>query len=316
MTRRHRTAALTAALTLLLPLAACGGGGDDAPEESPEATEARDAVTVSGDFGTAPEVEIDAPLELEESASWEETAGEGDEVTQTATTILQLTFYNGTSGEQAISTYDNGQPLEVPVAQLFPSLSEALVGSAAGSRVVVASTAEDAYGEEGSPQLGIEAGDPVVMVADVVSTDPTSVLEAPEGKETPAPEGAPTIVEQGGAPASFDFTGRPPRRLQAYTLVEGEGPRIENPERVTAHYLGQVWGGDEPFDSSYERGEPSTFSVGLSVVEGWSRGLEGVREGSRVMLVIPPRLGYGDEDREGIPAGSTLVFVIDVLGVG
>ncbi len=312
MTRRYRTASLAAALTLLLPLAACGS---EAEEDQPGVSQARDAVTVSGDFGTAPTVEIDAPLELEESVSWDAVEGEGDEVGQAATTILQLSFYNGTSGEKAISTYDNGQPLEVPVQQLFPSLSQALVGSTAGTRLVVASTAEDAYGAEGSPQLGIEAGDPVVMVADIVSTDPTDVLEAPEGTETTPPARAPTIVEQDGVPVSFETSGRPPRGLQVYTLVEGDGPAIENPARVTAHYLGQTWDGSEPFDTSYG-GEPRTFSVGLAVIEGWSRALQGVKQGSRVVLVIPPRLGYGPEAQPDIPAGSTLVFVIDVLGVG
>jgi peptidylprolyl isomerase len=50
------------------------------------------------------------------------------------------------------------------------------------------------------------------------------------------------------------------------------------------------------------------------VIQGWSQGLTGVKIGSRVMLVIPPELGYGDQAREGIPANSTLVFVVDVLG--
>ena len=65
-------------------------------------------------------------------------------------------------------------PLEVKLGdQVFPSLNTALVGKPADSRIVVASTPDDAYGDSGSPQIGIKGGDSVVMVADILSTDPT-----------------------------------------------------------------------------------------------------------------------------------------------
>lgn len=313
MTRSHPIVLLCAALTLVL--SACGGGETEEPPE--EVVDAQAQIEVSDNFGETPEIDIESPIELPESSSWTVVEGEGDVIGASATSILQLTFVNGSTGEPAISTYDEGQaPIEVTAAQIFPSLSEALVGQSAGTRLVVASTGEDAYGPDGSPQIGIAAGDPVIIVADVLSTDPSDVLEAPEGEELDVPGAAPVIEEGDAGPTSFEVSGRKPRELQVYTLIEGEGPEIENPSRVTANYMGEVWGADEPFDSSFERGEPSTFSVGLSVIEGWSQGLEGVAEGSRVMLVIPPALGYGAEGTGDIPAGSTLVFVIDVLGVG
>lgn len=312
MTRSHPNVLLSAALTLAL--SACGGETEEPPEE---VVDAQAQIEVSDNFGEVPEIDVEAPIELPESSSWTVVEGDGDVIGASATSILQLTLVDGATGEPAISTYDEGQtPLEVSAAQIFPSLSEALAGQSAGTRLVVASTGEDAYGPDGSPQIGVAAGDPVVIVADVLSTDPTDVLAAPEGEELDVPATAPVIEEGDAGPTSFEVSGRPPRELQVYTLIEGEGPEIENPSRVTANYMGEVWGADKPFDSSFERGEPSTFSVGLSVVEGWSQGLEGVTEGSRVMLVIPPRLGYGAQDTGDIPAGSTLVFVIDVLGVG
>ena len=88
-------------------------------------------------------------------------------------------------------------------------------------------------------------------------------------------------------------------------------------DNVTVNYYGAVWGQDQPFDESYSRGTPASFGLTPGgLIEGWVKGLEGVTVGSRVMLVIPPDLGYGPQGSgEKIPGNSTLVFVIDVLGV-
>lgn len=325
--RRRRLAAAGCAAVLSLT-AACGGSGGDGDDEQPSggddsaAAEAAQAqVEVSGAFGEKPEVTVDAPLEVDESSSWTVEEGDGEAVSPSATTILGLTIVNGQSGETAISTYDEGQaPQEVDLTQqVFPSLVEGLVGQNARSRVVIASTAEDAYGPDGSPQIGLEAGDPVVIVADVLSTDPTEVLDAPEGEEQPEGRNAPQLVETDGVPTGITTPDQdPPTKPDIITLVEGDGPAIEDPDRVTVNYLGQVWGGDEPFDDSYSRGEPTTFSIGLGrVIPAWDQLLEGVPQGSRVLLVCPPDLAYGAAGQgEDIPPNSTLVFVVDVLGVG
>ncbi|WP_460840774.1 FKBP-type peptidyl-prolyl cis-trans isomerase [Nocardioides marmoraquaticus] len=325
-TSRGRRLAAVASAAVLALTAACGGGGggdDDqsSDDDSAAAEEARAQVEVSGAFDEKPEVTIEAPLEISESSSWTAEEGDGDEVGPSSTTILGLTIVNGQSGEVAISTYDEGQaPQEVDLTQqVFPSLVQGLVGQNAKSRVVIASTAEDAYGPDGSPQIGLDAGDPVVIVADVLSTDPADVLDAPEGQEEDVPRAAPQLQESDGVPSGFTVPRQdPPTKPRLYTLVEGEGPEITDPDRVTVNYLGQVWGGDEPFDDSYSRGEPTTFSIGLGrVIPAWDRLLQGVPEGSRVVLVCPPDLAYGAAGQgEDIPPNSTLVFVVDVLGVG
>ena len=55
---------------------------------------------------------------------------------------------------------------------------------------------DDAYGKQGSPQIGIKGGDPVVIVADILSTDPTKVLKGPAGSEVALPANAPSVVEK------------------------------------------------------------------------------------------------------------------------
>lgn len=312
MTRLHRAAA---ALALALVVAACGsGGGDDQPEGS-----LKESVEVSGDFAAKPTIDIDDPLTVDESTSWTLQKGEGDEVRDQATAILQLTIADARTGDTVVSTLDQGQrPLEIDLTgQVFPSLSEGLVGQRAGSRVVVASTSEDAYGENGAPQIGIEGGDSVVMVADILSTDPTSVLEGPTGPTRTPPATAPRVRERGGVPVAIDFRGaRKPSKLEVITLREGTGPAVTSPGRVTVDYLGQAWGGAKPFDQTYDK-EPTSFSIGLSaVIKAWDRGLVDAKEGARVLILAPPDMAYGPDAQPGIPANSTLVFVVDVLGVG
>lgn len=87
-------------------------------------------------------------------------------------------------------------------------------------------------------------------------------------------------------------------------------------DTAVLHYSGWTWGGEQ-FDSSWNSGAPATFPItNDGLIEGFVLGLEGVTVGSQVVVVIPPELGYGDNAQGAIPAGSTLIFVIDVLGKG
>lgn len=314
MTHQPIRRLLLSALGIVLALSAVACGSRSDP-----ATSAREAVDVSGDFATKPTIDIDSPMKVGKTSSWVLRQGDGDKVTAQATTILHLTLADGRTGKTAISTFDQGsRPLEVTLGeQVFPSLVTALTGKRAGSRVVVASSSRDAYGERGAPQIGIKAGDPVVMVADIVSTDPTSVLDGPEGDDAAPPRGMPQVREAKGVPSGFVWgKAAKPRKLVTYQLRKGAGPQVRSPSRVTVNYLGTVWAGKKPFDESYSK-EPTSFSVGLgSVIKCWDQGLEGVREGARVVLVCPPALAYGKSPQPNIPGRSTLVFVVDVLGVG
>ncbi len=312
MTQLHRATAVL--LALVVTASACGTS--ETKDASPTL---RDQIEVSGAFGETPTIKIADPLEVAESTSWTLEPGDGAKVAADSTTILHLTLSDARTGKTAISTHDEGQrPLEVKLGEgLFPSLAKALLGKQADSRVVVASTSDDAYGEGGAPQIGIEGGDPVVMVVDILSTDPTTVLDGPDGAAVPAPATAPKLVERGGVPVGFDFAGRAkPKKLVVVPLRAGTGPEITSPARVAVDYFGAVWGGKKPFDETYTK-EPATVSIGLSsVIKAWDQGLAGQRAGARVMLICPPDLAYGPDAQGDIPANSTLVFVVDVLGVG
>ncbi len=87
-------------------------------------------------------------------------------------------------------------------------LQKALTGRRQGARVLVAATADDAYGDTGAPQYGIKPGDPLVMVADVVAVPPTTVLDAPEGQQVKPHAGLPTVVERDGEVRRLKFGPR------------------------------------------------------------------------------------------------------------
>jgi FKBP-type peptidyl-prolyl cis-trans isomerase len=311
VTQRPRAAAVV--VVLALGVSACGS--------SPklDTSSLQDRVQVSGTFGSRPTIRMKTPLEVSRTTSWVATPGKGDPVGPEATAILHLTLTDGRTGKTAISTFDRGrQPLAVKLGdRVFPSLGKALTGKRADSRVVVASTADDAYGDNGAPQIGIKGGDSVVMVADILATDPTSVLTGPSGKAHRAPASAPRLVQKGGDPVGFDVSGlRKPRKLVVVPLRDGTGPVVEDPDRIAVDYLGQVWGAREPFGETYSK-EPAIYSIGMSgLIKAWSQALVGLKEGARVLLVCPPKVAYGSTAQPDIPARSTLVYVVDVLGVG
>lgn len=106
----------------------------------------------------------------------------------------------------------------------------------------------------------------------------------------------------------------PPADLVVETVVDGDGDEVMAGDLLLADYTGVLWDSGEEFDSSWSREEPAAFGIGVeAVIPGWDSGLVGQRVGSRVLLVIPPDLGYGDEGSgEEIPGGATLVFVVDI----
>lgn len=108
-----------------------------------------------------------------------------------------------------------------------------------------------------------------------------------------------------------------PAGLHVEVLREGTGEEVTAGREIAVHYLGQTWGGDV-FDNSFDRGQPLSFPIGVGmVIGGWDRGLVGQRVGSRVLLSIPPELGYGSRGvpQAGIKGGDTLVFVVDITDV-
>ena len=109
--------------------------------------------------------------------------------------------------------------------------------------------------------------------------------------------------------------GEPPQELEVIEVVEGDGAKAKEGDEVTVQYVGVGYDSEEEFDSSWSRGEPSTFGLN-EVIPGWNQGIAGMKVGGRRELIIPASLAYGSEGRPpAIGPNETLICVIDLLKV-
>lgn len=101
-----------------------------------------------------------------------------------------------------------------------------------------------------------------------------------------------------------------------YQIVEpGSDVKPGEKDTVEVHYKGVVLGKTQPFDDSYERGEPIKFPLNR-VIPGWTEGLQLIGEGGKIKLWIPYKLGYGAQaPSPDLPAFSTLVFDAELIKV-
>jgi peptidylprolyl isomerase len=110
-----------------------------------------------------------------------------------------------------------------------------------------------------------------------------------------------------------------PTTLLKKNIIVGTGAVAASGDELTVDYVGALYKNGSIFDASWKSaatGSPFQFQIGVgSVIPGWDRGLVGMRVGGRRELIIPPSLAYKNVAQGKIPANSTLIFIVDLLGV-
>ncbi len=177
-------------------------------------------------------------------------------------------------------------------APAFAALAVAALLAGCGSS---SSSSTIGVGQE-NPNAATEVAKSTTSSTATAGTTPTSGPLSTEPKVTPP-------------------TGAAPTKLITKDLIVGTGPEAKAGDSVTVNYVGVLYKGGKPFDASWNRHEPFTFTLGEGkVIPGWDQGVVGMKVGGRRELIIPGPLAYGAQGSPPtIPPNATLVFVVDLL---
>lgn len=199
-------------------------------------------------------------------------------------------WVDGKTGTEVARSGDRPQVFTVGRGTAMPGWDKGLLGMRAGGRRTLVVGPALAAGP-GAPPWGAEGK--------------VSAGKAPAGKVPP------------GSTLVYDIELLEVPRTQVRDLVVGGGDEARPGDFVRVEFTGWLYehgGRARQFDSSAANGGPFVFCLGAgTVIEGWEKGVPGMRVGGRRELIIPPEMGYGDRDMPGVPPGSTLLFDVTML---
>ncbi|CAL2061460.1 MULTISPECIES: FKBP-type peptidyl-prolyl cis-trans isomerase [Streptomyces] len=329
---RRRSLLLATVPAGLVTLAGCGGksGSSQAgASPSPSAPSAPPpkivdgplpAITAGTRFGEKPTVAKGTGAPSKNLAVRTAIPGTGRTVAENDFVQANYLGQIWDTGKVFDNSYDRHAPLVMQLAQgsLIDGWRYGLVGKKTGSRVEIAVPPTWGYGKAGNPQAGIKGTDTLVFVVDVI--DSFNSKSSARGRAVPQNDPAlPKVatVTNGTVPVvKVPHTDAPDKLVSTYVL-EGDGPELKADQTVLCQFQGLVWEGGKTFQRTYGSGRLSQFSLSQmqETVKGLAQGLVGKKVGSRVLVVVPPQLGYGDNPPSGSPVGkgATLVFTVDIL---
>jgi peptidylprolyl isomerase len=316
-------------LAILLPglllLTACGGQSSQPEPTSQSAGETAKfdslKLTDNGDK-KAPGVEFEKPLTVSEPTIKVVSEGSGDALKANQVAKISILALNGSDGSQLEDTFAN-EPESLELNDELKTSSaviyNAFVGAKVGSSLALAvpgqqsapASAGPSDGATPSPSAAAEPSQ-LLIIKVLSAADATPVLDKPQGETVTPPAGLPTVAEKDGVPEINVQGAAAPTALVSQDLIKGTGATVKESDTLTVNYVGVNLDGGTKFDSSFDRGQPATFPL-TGVIKGWTQGLAGKTVGSRVLLVIPKDLAYGDAGQG--QAKGDLVFVVDILGV-
>jgi peptidylprolyl isomerase len=197
------------------------------------------------------------------------------------------------------------------LAELITGWQEGIPGMKRGGIRKLVVSPSKGYGSQAKGK--IPANSTLIFEVELIDFTP--------GTPPPRPRRSPdkidlTKLSDGTAPGADDPGLKPlgGQGLMYRDLKVGDGPECPPDARVVMDYAGWLTNGSL-FDSSWNPGQPRLDMPLRGLIKGWQQGVPGMKVGGVRKLVIPPQLAYGDEVKPGIPANSTLVFEIELLGI-
>ncbi len=269
-----------------------------------------DGISVTGDFGKLPTVNIPAPWAIDKTQS--KTLIQGTGAAVTASSMIEVNYWgaNGYTGKVFDESFSANQPISYAVSGFITGFQTGIIGQKAGSRVLIGITGPDGYDSSGgNANIGIEVGDCLVFVVDIISVSDTG----PSGTTVTPPAGLPTVSGDLKAPVvTIDTKATPPSTLVVQPLIKGTGKAVTATSTLRVDYAEYAWSTGKLVKQTY--GYAPLDGALSSTIPGWQTGLVGQTVGSRVLLVVPPAQAYPSGDpRSDIKVGETMVYVVDIL---
>ncbi|BDH04672.1 MULTISPECIES: FKBP-type peptidyl-prolyl cis-trans isomerase [Streptomyces] len=329
---RRRSLLMAAVPAGLVTLAGCGDGGSKSSKTSASPSPSASsppppkivdgplpAITAGTKFGEKPTVAKGKGEPSKDLAVRTVIAGSGRTVAENDFIKANYLGQIWSSGKVFDNSYDRN-PLVLQLAQgsIIDGWRYALTGKKIGSRVEIAVPPTWGYGPSGNEQAGIKGTDTLVFVIDLL--DSYNDKSSAKGKAVPQTDAAlPKVATNtdGKVPKVTLPKSAPPKKLVSNYVLEGDGEEVTGKQAILCQFQGLEWQGGKVFQQTYGSGRLSQFSVEQmeQVVKGLAQGVTGKKVGSRVLVVVPPDLGYGDNppSGSGIKKGATLVFTVDIL---
>ncbi|MEV6398825.1 FKBP-type peptidyl-prolyl cis-trans isomerase [Streptomyces sp. NPDC051907] len=311
----RRLAGLLVVPLLLLSAAACGSDDKDKDSDSPTSN-GLPAITAGAKFGEKPTLakgEGDPPKDLKVEVISE---GKGEKTKKGD--ALQVNYLGQTwvSDKPFDNSFDRKQPLDLTLGagDVIPGWEKGLEGQKVGSRVEMSIPPALGYGDQAKGDQ-IPANSTLVFVVDILKAksypaSATGTEVAQDNIDLPKVG----VNTDGKAPSVTIPKSDPPAKLVSNYVLESKGDVIKDTDSVVVRYEAYLWKDAKKFDSTYAANKTQTFPLPNLTLKGLKDGLVGKKVGSRLLLVIPPDQAFGDQETQGIPKDSTLVFAVDVVG--
>ncbi|WP_432732669.1 FKBP-type peptidyl-prolyl cis-trans isomerase [Microbacterium sp. MM2322] len=272
-------------------------------------------VEATGDFGTTPTVTVRSPFIPSQAGTQTLIEGNGTRITtDDQLSLIDVTVLDAATGEQVGATkYSSDLTTATPITRLtqaVPAVAPLLKCVTEGSRVAVALPG-DQVGAQGAQGFGLGEGDGAIFVFDVRKV----FLPAADGADQyNAESGMPSVVRApDGQPGIVTPAGDAPTEVRSQTIMKGDGDALTADSSVVIHVQGVAWGAKTTFASTWKNGAPGQAKVS-ALPPALASALEGQTVGSQVLVVVPADQTEQDQQILQAPAGTALVYVVDILG--